>query len=67
MNTSSKNITLALQDLGFNVMSIKQMTAKWPSFEGPVTTTSLPLTLTCCQKSQIIFTFPFPEFREDFV
>jgi hypothetical protein len=45
MNTSSKNITLALQELGFNVTSIQQMTAKCLSSEGPINTTSLPIFL----------------------
>jgi hypothetical protein len=36
-NTSSEDITVALQELGYEVFSVKQMTAKRPSLEGGVT------------------------------
>jgi hypothetical protein len=56
-NTSSEDITVALQELGYEVISVKQMTAKRPSPEGGVTCISLPLflgTLARSQKSQDI-------------
>jgi hypothetical protein len=57
-NTSSEGITLALQELGYEVISVKQMTAKRPSPEGGATCISLPLflvTLARSEKSQDIF------------
>jgi hypothetical protein len=44
--------------LGFDVISVKQIAAKYLSPEGPITSISLPLfsvTLAHCQKSQTIF------------
>jgi hypothetical protein len=57
-NNSSEDITLALEELGYEVTSAKQMTAKCPSPEGGVTLVSLPLfliTLVRNQKSLDIF------------
>jgi hypothetical protein len=45
INTSSEDITVVLQELGYEVISVKQMTAKRPSPEGEVTLVSLPLLL----------------------
>jgi hypothetical protein len=44
-NTSCEDIRVALQELGYEVISVKQMTAKRPSPEGEVTLVSLPLFL----------------------
>jgi hypothetical protein len=57
-NTSSEDITVALQELGYEVISDKQMTAKRSSPEGEVNLVSLPLfliTLVRNQKSLDIF------------
>jgi hypothetical protein len=57
-NTSSEDITVALQELGYEAISVKQMTAKRPSPAGGDTLVSLPLflvTLVRKQKSQEIF------------
>jgi hypothetical protein len=51
MNTCSEDIVLALQELGFDIINVKQMKAKRPSPEGPITTVTFPL---FCQKSQTI-------------
>jgi hypothetical protein len=56
-NTSSEAMTMALQKLGYEVISFKQMTAKRPSPTGD-TLISLPfflVTLVRNQKSQEIF------------
>jgi hypothetical protein len=42
MNTCSEDIALALQELGFYVINVKQMTAKRPSPEGSKTKITLP-------------------------
>jgi hypothetical protein len=58
INTSSEDITVALQELGYEVISVKQMTVKSPSPEGEVTLVSLHLffiTLVRNQKSLDIF------------
>jgi hypothetical protein len=58
INTSSEDITVALQELGYEVISVKQMTAKHPSREGEVTLVSLPpflITLVRKQKSLDIY------------
>jgi hypothetical protein len=50
-------ISQALQELGYEVTIVKQMTAKCPFLEGGVTCISLPLflvTLVRSQKSQVI-------------
>jgi hypothetical protein len=57
-NTSSEDITVALQEFGCEVISVKQMTAKHPSPEREVPLVSLPLfliTLVRYQKSLDIF------------
>jgi acyl-CoA synthetase (NDP forming) len=57
-NTSSEDITVALQELGYEVISVKQITAKRPSPENGVTLVPLPLflfTLVRNQKSLDIF------------
>jgi hypothetical protein len=57
-NTSSEDITVALKELGYEAISVKQMTAKRPSPEGRVTLVSLPfflITLVRNQKSLDIF------------
>jgi hypothetical protein len=57
-NTSSEDITVALQELGYEVISVKQITAKRPSPEEEVTLVFLPLfliTLVRNQKSLDIF------------
>jgi hypothetical protein len=57
-NTLSEDITVALQKLGYEVISVKQMTAKRPSPAGGDTLVSLLLflvTLVRNQKSQEIF------------
>jgi hypothetical protein len=51
MNTCSEDIVLALQELGFDIINVKQMTAKRPSPEAYITTVNFPL---FCQKSQTI-------------
>jgi hypothetical protein len=54
----SQGTILALQELGFDIMSVKQLTAKWSSPACPKTLVSLFLflaTLTQCQKLQIVF------------
>jgi hypothetical protein len=56
-NTSSENITIALQVLSYEVINVKQMTGKRPSPEG-VTLVSFPLflnTLVRNQESQNMF------------
>jgi hypothetical protein len=45
-NTLSEDITVALKELGYEVISVKQMTAKRPSPEGGVTLVSLTLSLS---------------------
>jgi hypothetical protein len=42
-NNLSEDITVALQELGYEVVSVKQMTAKFPSPEGEVTIVSRSL------------------------
>jgi hypothetical protein len=42
-NTSSEDIRVALQELGYEVISVKQMTAKHPSPLGGVTHIHSPL------------------------
>jgi hypothetical protein len=42
MNTSTQDITLALQQLGFEVNGVKKMRAKWPSHEGLAVTAYEP-------------------------
>jgi hypothetical protein len=57
-NTSSEDITVALQELGYEVINVKQMTAKFPFPEGEVTLLFFPLfliTLVRNQKSPDIF------------
>jgi hypothetical protein len=57
-NTWSEDIRVALQELGYEVISVKQMTAKRLSPEGEVTLVSLPLflvTLVRNKQSLIIF------------
>jgi hypothetical protein len=57
-NTSSEGIAVALQEMGYEVISVKQMAAKRPSAEGGVTIVTLPLfliTLIRNQKSLDIF------------
>jgi hypothetical protein len=44
-NTSAEGITVALQERDYDVISVKQMTAKCPTPEGGITHTSLPLFL----------------------
>jgi hypothetical protein len=51
-NISSEVITVALQELGYEVISFKQMTAKRPSPEGEVTLVSLPLFLITVVRNQ---------------
>jgi hypothetical protein len=51
-NTSSEDITVPVQDLGYEVISVKQMTAKCPSPEGGVTLVSLPLFLITLVRNQ---------------
>jgi hypothetical protein len=41
-NTSEEDIAVALQEMDYDVISVKQMTAKRPTPEGGVTHTSLP-------------------------
>jgi hypothetical protein len=45
-NSSSEDITVALQVLGYEVICVKQMKAKRPSPEGGVTLLSLPPSLS---------------------
>jgi hypothetical protein len=52
INTSSEDIAVALQELGYEVISIKQMTAKRLSPEGEVTLVSLPLFLITLERNQ---------------
>jgi hypothetical protein len=54
----SQGTILVLHKLDLDIMSVKQMTAKWSSAEGPETSVSLFLfvvTLTQCQKLQTVF------------
>jgi hypothetical protein len=46
INTSSEDITVARQELGYEVISLKQMTANGPSPEGEVSLMSLPSSLS---------------------
>jgi hypothetical protein len=58
MDTPAEDLSKGLQDLGFSVLSVKQMTASRPSPEGGSRTSNLPLfliTLTRNPKSQEIF------------
>jgi hypothetical protein len=54
-NTSSEDITVALQELGYEVISVRQMSAKHPFPEGGVTHISslFLITLVRSQKSHI--------------
>jgi hypothetical protein len=57
-DTPAEDISNGLQDLGFSILSVKQMTANCPSPEGGSHTVNLPLflvTLTRTPKSQEIF------------
>jgi hypothetical protein len=57
-NTSAEDITLAIQEIDYDIISVKQMTAKPTTPEGEVTHTSLPLflvTVTRNQKAPEIF------------
>jgi hypothetical protein len=59
-NTSSEDVTVALQELGYEVISVKQLTAKRPSPEGGVACISpriFLVTLARSQKLQDIFKF----------
>jgi hypothetical protein len=51
-NTSSEDITLALQELGYEVISVKRMTGKRPSAEGLVTLPS-PLSYHSGKKPEV--------------
>jgi hypothetical protein len=51
-NTSSEDITVALQELGYEVISFKQMTSKRPSPEGGATCISRALFLVTLARSQ---------------
>jgi hypothetical protein len=51
-NNSSDDISVALRELGYEVISVKQMTAKRPSPEGEVTHVSLPLFLITLARNQ---------------
>jgi hypothetical protein len=51
-NTSSEYITVALQELGYEIISVRQMTPKHPSPEGGVKRISLLLFLITLAKSQ---------------
>jgi hypothetical protein len=42
INFHTNTLTFALQELGFDDFSIKQLTAKCPSPEGPITTVAVP-------------------------
>jgi hypothetical protein len=44
-NTSSEDITVALQELGYEIISVKQKTVERPSPEGEVTFIPLPVFL----------------------
>lgn len=58
INTSSHDIHLALQQIGFDLISVKQITAKHPSPEGLITTVAMLhflVTKICCHKSQTMF------------
>jgi hypothetical protein len=51
-NNSSEDITVALQEMAYEVISVKQITAKHPSPEGEVTIVSLPLFLITVVRNQ---------------
>jgi hypothetical protein len=51
-HTSSEDITVALQELGYEVISVKKMTEKRPSSEGEVTLVSFPLFLITLVRNQ---------------
>jgi hypothetical protein len=51
-NTSSDDITVVLQESGYDVINVKQMTAKRPSPEGGVTPVYLPLLLITLVRNQ---------------
>jgi hypothetical protein len=51
-NTSGEDIAVALQEIDYDVISVKQMTAKCPTPEGGVTYSSLPLFLVTLAKNQ---------------
>jgi hypothetical protein len=50
-NTSAEDITVALQEIGYNVISVKQMMARRPT-PGGITLTSLPLFLVILARNQ---------------
>jgi hypothetical protein len=50
--TSSEDITVALQELGYEIIIVKQMTAKRPSPEGEVTLVSLPPSLSLWEETR---------------
>jgi hypothetical protein len=52
INTSSQDMTLALQEMGYDVISIKQTTVKEPLLDSSITTISLPLLLVLLAHSQ---------------
>jgi len=45
INSSSQDINLTFQELGYHVISVKQMTTKHPSPDGSITTIFLLLFL----------------------
>jgi hypothetical protein len=51
-NNSAEDITVALQEIDYDIINVKQMTAKRPSPEGVVTHTSLPLFLVILARNQ---------------
>jgi hypothetical protein len=51
-NTSSEDITVDLQEMGYEVFSVKEMTAKRPCPKGEVTLVSLPLFLITLVRNQ---------------
>jgi hypothetical protein len=51
-NTSADNITVALQEIYYDVISVKQMTTKHLTPEGEVTHTSLPLFLVTIARNK---------------
>jgi hypothetical protein len=51
-NTSSEDIRVALHEFSYEVISVKQMTAKRPSLEGGFPLVSLPLFLNTLVRNQ---------------
>jgi hypothetical protein len=52
-NISAENITVTLKDMKYDVINVKEMTAKRATLEGVVTHTSLPLFTVTLARNKI--------------